>query len=116
MPMPSGNSNDADDDESFIKAVQDGHKEAFIKIYNVTFNTLHNLVLNVIKDVEAAEDIIAECYHSLYYKRKYLISMQVIRRTLFVDARERCLEYFRKRKSTSPAKQNIDLDQVFGLN
>jgi RNA polymerase sigma factor (sigma-70 family) len=91
-----------------IGSFQKGDQSAFRIIYNPrTINSLYNYVFNVIGLQSVSEDIIAESFSRLYENRGKMLSLEHIRRWLYVVAYNLAIDTLREKKKHR--KINADL-------
>lgn len=98
--------------EEYIEEIVNGDKEALVKLYELTKNSIYGFVLSIIKNKHDAEDIFQEVYIKIYenidkYKNegKPLAWMMTIAKNL-------CYEKIRKHRDTS----DIELMHDVGIN
>ena len=75
------------DEEKLFCLLCEGDKAAFDQIYNLYWRRLFLYVVKVIKDSEAAEDIVQEIFVSLWLRRQEITEQQSLSGYLFTAAR-----------------------------
>jgi RNA polymerase sigma-70 factor (ECF subfamily) len=75
------------DDEKLFRLLCEGDKAAFDQIYNLYWQRLFLYVVKVIRDSDAAEDIVQEIFVSLWLRRKEITEQRTLSGYLFTAAR-----------------------------
>ncbi|CAM3816999.1 RNA polymerase sigma-70 factor [Mucilaginibacter galii] len=81
------------DEEKLFRLLCEGDKEAFDQIYNLYWKRLFLYVVKVIKDSEAAEDIVQEIFVSLWLRRQEITEQRTLSGYLFTAARFKGINY-----------------------
>ncbi len=100
--MPSGQSTSAD----FIQAFHLGEEEAFEQLFREYFASLSLFAIKLISNESEAEDIVQDCFESLWKRKKSLTHIDSIKSYLYTSIRYRCINFLKKRK------KNFDQESV----
>lgn len=84
-------------DEALIRRMKDGDIQSFDVLYRRHAAAVLTFITRVIKDREHAEDLTQNVFMRLFIKRKSLDSSTVLRRWLFVCARNEAIDYLRSK-------------------
>lgn len=84
-------------DEALIRKMKDGDIQSFDVLYRRHAAAVLTFITHVIKDREHAEDLTQNVFMRLFIKRKYLDSSTVLKRWLFVCARNEAIDYLRSK-------------------
>ena len=81
------------DEERLFRLLCEGDKDAFDQIYNLYWKRLFLYVVKVIRDSEAAEDIVQEIFVSLWLRRLEITEQRTLSGYLFTAARFKGINY-----------------------
>lgn len=82
-----------------VKSYQDGDKEAFATVYEQSYRYLHACVMHVVKDEEAAQDMLQETYLEIVKSAGTLKDAQNFLNWAAVIANRKCFAYLKKNKN-----------------
>ncbi len=93
-------------------ALKNGELEAFKLLFRVLYPRMKGYCRLFVREQQQAEDIIQECFLTLWEKRENIDPDKTVESYLFVILRNRCLNYLRevrlKSGSMDPAKLDIN--------
>lgn len=81
------------DEERLFRLLCEGDKDAFDQIYSLYWKRLFLYVVKVIRDSEAAEDIVQEIFVSLWLRRLEITEQRTLSGYLFTAARFKGISY-----------------------
>ncbi len=99
--MSSAVAKDATDNIELIKSFQRGEEEAFDKLFRDYFPVLSLFAFRLTGDEQEAEDIVQDCFVSLWSRRHALDHIDSIRSYLYTAVRYQCIRYRKKIRSTN---------------
>lgn len=85
-------------DLSVIAGLKKGNPESFREVFRLLYPRLKQYCRLFVPEDEEADDIIQECFLTLWEKRSSLDSGKKIESLLFVMVRNRCFNYLKQRK------------------
>lgn len=84
-------------DEQYLKArIVKGDKEAFSLVFKKYYGKVCKFIMSMVKQKSLAEDLSQDIFVKLWARRRKLMSISSIDSYLFIMARNRTLDYFRK--------------------
>ena len=89
-----------------------GDPEAYRELFNYTYPRLKGYCRLFVTDEKQAEDIIQDCFISLWDKRKSINSEKSVENYLFVMVRNRCLNYLKTKKLEEGTIRIEDLKSI----
>lgn len=96
-------------DKQFKTLLRNGQPEAFKEIYRILFPRLKGYCRLFVRNENEVQDIIQECFLTLWEKRSEIDPEKSVESYLFVILRNRCLNYLKELKSKA---ENINLEKV----
>lgn len=81
------------DEEKLFRLLCNGNKAAFDRVYQLYWQRLFLYVVKVIRDKEAAEDIVQEIFVSLWLRRDEISDQRTLSGYLFTAARFKGINY-----------------------
>lgn len=92
---------------NYVKEFQDGNKEIFENIYNLTNNQLFNVIYNFTKDKELSYDLMQETYITFYTKAESISNAESTQKWLTIVAINKAKRYLQtKKKDILVAEEN----------
>ena len=82
-----------------VKSYQDGDKEAFAAVYEQSYRYLYTCVMHVVKDEEAAQDMLQETFLEIVKSAGTLKDAQNFLNWAAVIANRKCFAYLKKNKN-----------------
>lgn len=84
-------------DEALIRKMKDGDLQSFDVLYRRHAAAVLTFISRLIKDYEHAEDLTQNVFMRLFIKRRSLDSSTVLKKWLFVCARNEAIDYLRSK-------------------
>jgi RNA polymerase sigma-70 factor (ECF subfamily) len=84
--------------ESLLRSFKKGDEKAFDEVFRQYFSSLSLFAFKLVGDEQEAEDIVQDCFVSLWNRRKSLSHVDSIRAYLYTTVRNRCLDVIRSGK------------------
>lgn len=84
-------------DSELIEQMQNGSKEAFEELFDRYYDLLHTFAKHLIKDTDAAEDIIQNVFIKVWIRKAQINSTLSLRSYLLVTTRNEIFDYMRLR-------------------
>ena len=98
-----------DIDEKYLKSrIVKGDKEAFSIVFINYYGKVYHFILSMVRQRAVAEDLSQDIFAKLWAHRRSLKSISSIDNYLFIMARNRALDYFRK---ASRKRECIDISE-----
>lgn len=86
-----------DIDEQYLKTrIVKGDKDAFSLVFKKYYGKVCKFIMSMVKQKSLAEDLSQDIFVKLWARRRKLMSISSIDSYLFIMARNRTLDYFRK--------------------
>ena len=89
---------DYSDNAVLLEGLQKNELKAFGYLYRSSRNRLYVLALSIIKNEEAAKDLVQEFFIDLWYHRLFLNVVSSLHSYLYVGVRNRAYKYLEKEK------------------
>ncbi|MBL7709147.1 MAG: sigma-70 family RNA polymerase sigma factor [Chitinophagaceae bacterium] len=86
------------DDQQLLAALQRGDDTAFDQLFRDYFIPLSYFAQELTGDTLAAEDIVQDCFVSLWNRRNTLPGIVSFKSYLYTSVRYQCMKYVKKRK------------------
>lgn len=94
-------------DNDTILNFKSGDESAYTAIYNHFYNNIFSFCKYLLPTIEDARDMTAQLFILLWEKKETLDSYKNLRSFLFLNARNKCLNYIRDQKARSAIDQQI---------
>ena len=75
-----------------LENIKDGHINSYERVFHMYYPRLKAYAIHFILDADEAQDIVQECFITLWERRKLLITTS-LSSLLFVMVRNRCLHH-----------------------
>jgi len=98
---------EAYDDQELFRRLCRGEKDAFDDIYNAYWQKLFLYVVKVIRDKEAAEDIVQEIFISLWSRREEIADQRTLSGYLFTAARFKGINFVQDQLKKGKHEENL---------
>lgn len=95
-------------DNDIILQFKNGDESAFTVIYNHFYNHIFAFCKYLLPTIEDARDMTAQLFILLWNKRELPDSYKNLRAFLFLNARNKCLNFLRDQKARSAIDKQID--------
>lgn len=103
-----------DIDEQYLKSrIVKGDKDAFSLVFRKYYGKVFRFILSMVRQEAVAEDLSQDIFAKLWTHRRGMESVSSIDNYLFIMARNRALDYFRK---SSRKKECIDISEELLLS
>lgn len=89
-------------EKEIVLAFQKGEEHAFDMVFREYFAALTYFANHLIHNSSEAEDIVQDCFVSLWKRRKKLSHIESIKSYLYTSIRYQCLKYLRNKKKQLP--------------
>jgi len=86
------------DDTELAQALKKGEQEAYEYIFRTYYNSLCRYAVTFLREPNIAEEMVQDCFCTLYLKRKSLQINQSLKFYLFQMVRNRCLNHLKQEK------------------
>lgn len=93
MPQRTG-----DEDELLVASFRKGDEKAFDEVFRRFYVPLSYFAFHLIQDRAQAEDIVQDCFVSLWKRRKKLSHIESIKNYLYTSVRYQCLKHIQRKK------------------
>lgn len=90
-----------------LKQFQAGNKNVFKAVFEAYYVQLLYFGKRYLNDDFVAEDIVQDCFLSLWERRKEVTDLSTVRAFLYVSLRNRCLNYIRDQKKKEAHHENL---------
>ena len=100
-------------DEALVADFNRGQKKAFEVLFDRYYERLVVFVRGIIKDKEEAKDIVQDVFIKLVEKKSDFDKIRDIESFLYVAARNRCIDHFRKQRVLSES-QHLFIRREYG--
>lgn len=94
-------------DSDTILNFKSGDESAYTVVYNHFYNNIFSFCKYLLPTIEDARDMTAQLFILLWEKKGTLDSYKNLRSFLFLNARNKCLNYLRDQKARSAIDQQI---------
>jgi RNA polymerase sigma factor, sigma-70 family len=94
-------------DYDIILRFKSGDEPAFTVVYNHFYNSIFSFCKHLLPTIEDARDMTAQLFVRLWEKKETLDSYQHLRAFLFLNARNKCLNFLRDQKARSAIDKQI---------
>jgi RNA polymerase sigma factor, sigma-70 family len=94
-------------DNDIILRFKSGDEPAFTVVYNHFYNSIFSFCKYLLPTIEDARDMTARLFVRLWEKKETLDSYQHLRAFLFLNARNKCLNFLRDQKARSAIDKQI---------
>lgn len=91
-----------------INDIKNGHEEAFADLYEESYKYLHTCVIHIVKDEEAAQDMLQDTYVEIYKNIGQLKDAENFLGWSAAIANRKCFAYIKKRKDILVEEQTDD--------
>jgi RNA polymerase sigma-70 factor (family 1) len=98
------------DEEKLIVKISEGDEEAFTLLFYHYGAIIHPVVLKIVKEEAAAEDIVAEVFLKLWINRKGLTGVTNLAGYIYRTATNFSINHLKRNKTETHALQDIYLD------
>ncbi len=99
-------------DIDFRNKLKNGDPSTFTSFYQETYPRLIGYCSLFIKDSKQIEDLVQDCYESIWTQREKIDTSKSVESFLFVMLRNKCLNFLKSEK----AHHNVDLNDDFVVN
>lgn len=89
---------------SWLESFQKGEEQAFDQLFREYFAALSYFANQLIHNSAEAEDIVQDCFVSLWKRRKKLSHIESIKSYLYTSIRYQCIKYLSKKEKQSPGE------------
>jgi RNA polymerase sigma-70 factor (ECF subfamily) len=100
---------------ALIESFQAGDEFAFVGIYNRYKGPIYSFCYKMLRDSDAAEDVMQETFLRIYENRDRLLKTSAFKSWLFTIARNQCLNSIR-RNSKHTSLETDSSDQLINVN
>jgi RNA polymerase sigma factor (sigma-70 family) len=101
-------------DEELTLLLQAGNESAFTKIYNTYWKKLYYIAYRLLKDTDAAEEIVQEVFLTLW-KKKETLNIQYLNHYLGAMTRYAVYRYLAKEKQYRIKESNVALKNISAI-
>ena len=101
-----------DNGKHLTAGLRRGKEEAFAYVFRMYYSPLLNYAGRILKDVEAANDVVQECFCRLYERRRELRKELQVRPYLYKSVYNACMDAIKHQKESNYINQEL-LDFYF---
>jgi len=98
------------DEEKLVIEISEGDEEAFTRLFYHYGAIIHPIVLKIVKDEAAAEDVVAEVFLKLWINRKGLTAVTNLSGYIYRMATNFSINHLKRNKTEAHVLQDMYLD------